>query len=92
MLQSGGPSHQAPHPEGAQRGLERHNKEALPSIWHHWADCKKEEHHAVLQDHFCKMAQDLKMPGQVAMVELTNLLYMLAFAVLFRDKLENGMN
>lgn len=73
---------------------QKSNKEALPSIWHSWANCKKEkeECRAVLQDHFCKMAWDLKLPKPVATVDLTNLLYTLAFMMApLEDKLQYGV-
>jgi hypothetical protein len=71
------------------------NCDKLPSeiwrIWHAWANCKKEEHYAVLQDHFRKMAQDLKLPEPVATFKLTNLLYTLFISTPFKDKLEYGV-
>jgi hypothetical protein len=70
------------------RLTQKSNKEALPSIWHSWANCKKDKQCAVLQDHFRKMARDLKLTEHVATVELTNLLCTLAFAAPFEDKLE----
>jgi hypothetical protein len=73
------------------RLTQKGNEESLPHIWHAWAKCKKEERRAVLQDHFRKMARDLKLPEPVATVELTNLLYTLSFAAPFEDKLEYGV-
>jgi hypothetical protein len=73
------------------RLTQRSTEEALPPLWHAWANCKKEERRAVLQEQFRRLARVLKLPEPVATVELTNMLYSLAFAAPFEDKLEMGV-
>jgi hypothetical protein len=63
----------------------------LPEIWHVWANCKKEERSAVLQEQFCKMARELKLPVPVATPELVATIFNLKFAAAYEDKLEHGL-
>jgi hypothetical protein len=70
---------------------QRGSEEDLPQLWRAWANCKKEERRAVLQEQFCQLARALKLPEPVATVELTSMLYSLAFAAPFEDKLEMGV-
>jgi hypothetical protein len=66
-------------------------EESLPSIWHAWENCKKDKQRVILQDQFHKMGCELCLPKPVATVELTAILYTLAFAVPFEDWLEYGV-
>jgi hypothetical protein len=63
----------------------------LPEIWHVWANCKKEERVAVLQEQFRKMARELKLPVPVATPELVATIFNLKFAAAYEDKLEHGL-
>jgi hypothetical protein len=47
--------------------------------------------HAEFQDHFQKMSQELRLPKLVAMVKLSMILYMLAFAAPFKYHLKYGV-
>jgi hypothetical protein len=68
------------------------SEQALPPLWHAWANCKKDERRgAVLQEKFRGMARVLKLPEPVATVELTSTLYSLSFVAPFQDKLELGI-
>ncbi len=63
----------------------------LPEIWHVWANCKKEECVAVLQEQFRKMARELKLPVPVATPKLVATIFNLKFAAAYEDKLEHGL-
>jgi hypothetical protein len=63
----------------------------LPQLWHAWANCRKEERRAVLQEQFWRMSCGLSLPEPVATVELTSMLYTLSFGAPFEDKLEHGV-
>jgi hypothetical protein len=73
------------------RLTQRVAEDDLPQLWHAWANCRKEERRAVLQEQFRRMSRDLSLPEPVATVELTSMLYTLSFGASFEDKLEHGV-
>jgi hypothetical protein len=73
------------------RLTQRAAEDDLPQLWHAWANCRKEERRAVLQERFRRMSRDLRLPEPVATVELTTMLYTLSFRAPYKDKLEHGV-
>jgi hypothetical protein len=70
---------------------QRAAEDNLPQLWHAWANCKKEERRAILQERFRCMSTDLSLPEPVATVELTTMLYSLPFGGPFEEKLEHSV-